>query len=200
MKLTKVFFVCICFLFSTVYAQNNETQSKSVEFGFLIEVSMINSNMKYLNIDKNDETNIDTRPLSLFLSGRAYFTDNFSFEFRPGIILVGEYYTGIEYGFFLRYYFENSKFYVISGINYHNNMADAHGLSHYVEITGNTATLINFSVGYHISDNLGFLLSYYHPLKDYKIYHGADLIDDPIFEIYDVNLTNIFQVGFDYTF
>ncbi|MDA3891571.1 MAG: hypothetical protein PF517_07905, partial [Salinivirgaceae bacterium] len=171
MRLFRLLVVFILFGFITVYAQENNTQTKSisVEIGFLTELTIVNSNMEYLNIAKKDSSLNDIYPLSLFLSGRVNLTSNICLEFRPGFIFGGEYYTGIEYGFYFRYYFD--KYYIISGVNFHYNFGSISGMSHRVDVTHDTSSLINVSLGYKMSSHLGFLISYYHPLWEYKMYH-----------------------------
>ena len=191
------FLVFILLVFVNIHAQedNSQTDDKSFEIGFLIEATILNSNTVFLNSEKKDSTINTIHPFSLFLSGRIYLTNNLCLEFRPGLMFPSENYTGLEYGFYLRYYF--NKFYLISGVNFHDNIIGGHGQSHYVEVFGDTATLIHISVGYKMSNNLSFSISYYHPLWEYKIYQVAEMYQPKTYEVY---LTNIFKVGCEYAF
>lgn len=196
MKFFKVLWILILLGFSTIYSQESDTQTKSTSFkiGFLTEVTIVNSNLKYLSVTKTDSSLTNIYPASLFLSGRAYLSNNLCLEFRPGFILGGEYYTGIEYGFYLRYYF--NRFYAIGGASFHYNFGEGHGMSHTIDITRETLFFINISLGYKMNKQLGILFSYYHPLSEYRIYSGT-IIDS---FSYSVRLKNIFKIGFDYTF
>jgi len=205
LKTLNVYIVIFFMIFlNSILAQNADSgkNKKNVQTGFLTEVSLVGNTKDYVSKGKKTEYNMFFYPISLYLSGRAYFTNNIYFEFRPGIIYGGEYFSGLEYGVYLRYYFKDSKYYIIGGVNFHDNLGDAHGTTHFVSISDDIVTLVNLSVGYKINSHFGVLLEYNHSFENYKIYREINVTSiinsDAI--IYDAYLENIIKLGIDYTF
>jgi hypothetical protein len=186
------FFLLFVFASFSIVAQNN---NEEFNFGILAELTIVNSNQNDIKIEKS-KLNTTIYPLSIYFSGRVHITKEFRLELRPGFLFGGEYFTGFEYGFYLRYKFSNSKFYLICGINFHNNFGDAHGVNTVVSVSDDTITQLNISMGYYLKENFGFVISYYQPTSSYKMYSVANSEAD----YYDVNLRNIIKIGFDYTF
>ncbi len=137
--------------------------------------------------------------LGIHLSGRISI-NNFSFEFRPGFVYdPKDHYDGIEYGFYLRYMFNNINLYLVGGLNVHENFGEGHN---FVTVYSNTFILPTISVGYQISKTLGVLISYYNPIEKYKLFKEATLDEGGMdnLQIYTGNLIGVIAIGVDWTF
>ncbi len=192
----KCFFLFI-FSASLIVAQDsiNQTQDVDYNIGFLVEVPFALYNVR--NITSNTSKISIENMLAIHLSTRITW-DNLALEFRPGIIYdEGEdFYTGIECAFYIRYLFTTSKMYFVGGVNIHNNMG---GGGNFRSIESNTIILPTISLGWQLSEILGVIVSYSHPIKTYEVYTQSEWESPEEYEIYKGSLINVFNIGIDWT-
>ena len=193
----KHFIINILFFTTLCYSQlqNPKPLKINYEFNFSIESSILYSTKNYTNIEK-EESFSDIYPISLYFSGLIYFYDNLAFEFKPGLVFGGEYYTGLEYGFYLRYYIDDQRYYASFGFNIHDNGGVGHGTAISVTSTDESINYLALKIAYKPKTYFAFTLGYYHPLEDYPYFSISDVFGDS----YIGNLNNIVKLGFEFSF
>ncbi len=104
------------FLLVLFYCSSLEAQV--VKLGFRVEPNIIIS-------EKSGASSIILAPLSLHSTILIEPVNNFILDARAGYIFANEYYTGIEFGIYIRYAL-TSRFLIIAGVNNHSNSGGAH--------------------------------------------------------------------------
>jgi len=181
------------------YLNNQRQNSKNIfiklEYYASIESSLLNNSKKYINILKEKLVS-DIYPISLYFSGLGYITNNLALELKPGIVFGGEYYTGIELGFYLRYYLNEQKYYIGLGYNIHDNFESGHSKSVSDWATDESVDYIAFKIAYNPKYYFVFTLGYYHPLDKFSYYSISDVLGDS----YKITFNHMVKVGFEFSF
>ncbi len=109
-------------------------------------------------------------------------------------MLSHEDFWGFNYGIFLQANLFKTKFYVIIGVDYFNNV----GTGHNTAFAGGDFAFISFGIGYSSSENFNIDITYHIPNKQkFGIDRAGDVSSYIWFDKIDYGLL---KVGFQYSF
>lgn len=175
--------------------QNINNKEVKFEFNTSLESTLLLGEKNFNNIIKKISYS-DIYPVSLYLAGLIYFTENFASELKTGLVFGGDYYSGIEYGAFLRYYLFDQKYYTSLGIIVHQNFGVGHGTMISVSSTSESVNYLGLKIAYKPKTYFAFTLGYYYPLSYYPLFTISEANADS----YTVGLENVVKLGFEFSF
>ena len=190
-----IIIIILLFISSLNYAQWSNVNSIDYKLGFSLESSVLLDTKLYSNISK-EESFTEFYPISFYLFGMILFFENLGIAIKPGLVLGGDYYSAFEFGFHIRYYFSDQKFFGSLGMNIHDNFGDTHGTLTYTSITHESVNLAGASIGYSPNSNSAFVLSYYYPLSNYEYYYISNFEGDS----YSTKLNQIIKFGVEISY
>ncbi len=179
-----------------IYSQLKDSKKLKIDYEYNISVegSILYSTKKFTKIQKNENFS-DFYPIGFYISGLMFIEKNIAFEFKPGIVIGGEYYSGFEYSFNMRYYLFDKKYYTGIGINIHDNFGAAHGTAVSTWATDEAVTYLGLKIAYKPKSFFSFTLSYFLPLEKYDYYSISDYFGDS----YIVEVNHIAKLGFEFS-
>lgn len=181
------------------YLNNQRQKSKNIfiklEYYASIESSLLFNSKKYINVVKQKSVS-DIYPISLYFSGLGYIADKLALELKPGVVFGGEYYTGVECGFYLRYYFNEQNYYISLGYNFHDNFETGHSKLVSDFATDESIDYLAFKIAYNPKYYFILTLGYYHPLDEFSYYSISDIFEDS----YKITFNHMVKLGFEFSF
>lgn len=187
------------FLPLSLNAQFAKVEKLNVNFDFGLRLQMTELVSEQNSYSSREEVHIAISPFSIYLVTRAKLNNNLSLEFSPGIIFGGDGFTGFEYGFYVKYLFSESKYFLSGGINIHDNIESAHGTENFESTTDESVLLVGFSAGYKMHDNFAFIIGLHKPLSNYFYLHRL-ISDGKSYLFQDRSLKYLIKAGFEVTF
>lgn len=168
---------------------NNVCNAQSLNLGIKYEPFYLQSEVNA----KNESTFYYT---SFYMFCGIKILSDLEFKIEPGFIISEERYNGFETKFQSKYFFKNNEHYISLGLTLHSNRG---GSSHSHRIDSKLMTLLDLTVGTHLSKVLFTEISYQFPVN--KSEYGRTLVWNNSGYTYNpIKLIGLFKLGLGLSF
>ncbi|MCB9209590.1 MAG: hypothetical protein H6609_09425 [Ignavibacteriales bacterium] len=173
-------------------SNQNSKKNVTVEYYACIESSLLFNTKSYFNVIKEEKVS-DIYPVSFYISAQGIIKNIVVLELKPGIVFGGEYYTGVELGFYLGIYFNEQKYYLGLGYNMHDNFENGPSKSTSKWGTSESIDYMAIKIAYKPKYYWKITLGYYNPIDNFSYYSRPD-----VFTVSNkITFNHLLKLGFE---